>query len=90
MRLDVVLDSFYLLSSLSGAPVNSQVCSVALNALPATMHEIVLAPLLGPSQVTAFVNVNVVPMDAERVLLGQTVLVEGGRIARTALPLYVT
>ena len=31
--------------------------------------------------ITAFVNVNVVPMDRERVLHGQTVIVEGGRIA---------
>ncbi|MDJ0710337.1 MAG: amidohydrolase family protein [Woeseiaceae bacterium] len=30
---------------------------------------------------TAFVNVNVVPMDAERVLAGQTVVVSDGRIA---------
>lgn len=31
-------------------------------------------------QITAFVNVNVVPMDAERVLNGQTVVVRDGRI----------
>ena len=30
---------------------------------------------------TAFVNVNVVPMDKEQVLVGQTVLIRGGRIA---------
>ena len=30
---------------------------------------------------TAFVNVNVLPMDAERVLEGQTVVIAGGRIA---------
>jgi imidazolonepropionase-like amidohydrolase len=30
----------------------------------------------------AFVNVNVVPMDRERVLRGQTVVVEGGRVSR--------
>ncbi len=34
-----------------------------------------------PPAVTAFVNVNVVPMDRERVLHGQTVIVDGGRIA---------
>jgi imidazolonepropionase-like amidohydrolase len=34
-----------------------------------------------PAGVTAFVDVNVVPMDAERVLRDQTVLVKGGRIA---------
>jgi hypothetical protein len=33
-----------------------------------------------PVGVTAFVNVTVVPMDTERLLSGQTVVVEGGRI----------
>jgi hypothetical protein len=33
-----------------------------------------------PAGVTVFVGVNVVPMDTERVLENQTVLVEGGRI----------
>lgn len=33
------------------------------------------------AQVTAFAGVNVVPMDGERVLYGQTVLVEGDRVA---------
>ncbi len=38
-------------------------------------------PILGQrSKVTAFVNVNVVPMDRERVLEGQTVIVQDGRI----------
>jgi len=32
------------------------------------------------SQITAFVNVNVIPMDTERVLENQTVIVEGDRI----------
>ena len=37
----------------------------------------------GPSaSVTAFVDVNVLPMDAERILPGQTVLVRGDRIVR--------
>ena len=31
-------------------------------------------------QITAFVNVNVVPMDSERILDGQTVIVRDGRI----------
>lgn len=43
-----------------------------------------------PSMRIAFVNANVVPMDRERVLRGQTVLVENGRIAaigsRIAIP----
>src|SRR4051812_17837053 len=32
-------------------------------------------------QIVAFINVNVVPMDTERVLAGQTVIVKDGRIA---------
>jgi imidazolonepropionase-like amidohydrolase len=35
---------------------------------------------MAPAGVTAFVNVNVIPMDAERVLADQTVLVQGGWI----------
>jgi imidazolonepropionase-like amidohydrolase len=34
-----------------------------------------------PAQVTAFVNVNVIPLDRERVLTNQTVIVRDGRIA---------
>lgn len=34
----------------------------------------------GGQQITAFVNVNVVPMDSERVLNGQTVITRNGRI----------
>ena len=41
------------------------------------------------STVTAFVNVNVIPMDRERVLRGQTVIVEGGRIAAIGRKLNV-
>lgn len=37
-----------------------------------------------PPSATLFVNVNVVPMDRERVLRGQSVLVENGRIASIA------
>ncbi|WP_140725898.1 amidohydrolase family protein [Pseudomonas sp. Hp2] len=36
------------------------------------------APAVPPKDVTAFVRVNVLPMDRERVLAGQTVLVEDG------------
>src|SRR5688572_11768590 len=34
----------------------------------------------GPPRTTAFVHVNVVPMDRERVLADQTVIVEGDKI----------
>jgi imidazolonepropionase-like amidohydrolase len=46
------------------------------------MHPPVARPLVpgAPTAVTAFVDVAVVPMDTERVLPGQTVLVQGGRI----------
>lgn len=36
----------------------------------------------GPAPMTAFVDVNVIPMDRERVLAHQTVLVQDGRIVR--------
>ena len=35
---------------------------------------------VGTQQITAFVNVNVVPMDSERILKGQAVIVRDGRI----------
>lgn len=38
-------------------------------------------PLRAQQPAVAFVNVSVVPMDTVRVLSGQTVLVQGGRIA---------
>ena len=39
------------------------------------------APVLVSAQTTAFVGVNVIPMDRERVLANQTVIVKGGVIA---------
>ncbi|HJR17465.1 MAG TPA: amidohydrolase family protein [Gemmatimonadales bacterium] len=39
-------------------------------------------PVPAPDSVVAFVNVTVIPMDRERVLAGQTVLVRGDRISR--------
>jgi imidazolonepropionase-like amidohydrolase len=81
MRLDPVLDSFYALGSLWGVLTGPPVCP----ARPAGVSEAarVAARAAAPtaaSAVTAFVDVNVVPMDTERVLPNQTVLVEGGRI----------
>lgn len=43
---------------------------------------ILAALVIAQDPVTAFVNVNVVPMDRERVLRAQTVVVRGGRIAQ--------
>lgn len=40
-----------------------------------------LGAVAAQSNVTAFVNVNVIPMDRERVLLNQTVIVRDGKIA---------
>jgi len=42
-------------------------------------HQQIAAPL---SSVVAFVNVNVIATDRERVLAGQTVIVRDGRIAK--------
>jgi imidazolonepropionase-like amidohydrolase len=71
MRLSPLFDSFYLLGSLWGSPPGSQVCTRNSSALPGATHA---------ATMTAFVNVNVIPMDQERVLARHTVLVEGERI----------
>jgi hypothetical protein len=60
-----------------------------MNRLRFSIHSavvltIALVPSGGPPDgpaMTAFVHVNVLPMDAERVLVDQTVLIEGDRIA---------
>jgi imidazolonepropionase-like amidohydrolase len=61
-----------------------QVLAGSLAALATTAHAQTPAarpPVPGaPAGVTAFVNVNVVPMDSERLLANQTVVVEGGRV----------
>jgi hypothetical protein len=57
-----------IVASLIAAPA----CSDAEEAAPATP-----APA---DSVVAFVNVNVIPMDSERVVAGQTVIVRGDRI----------
>ena len=46
----------------------------------------VLSLAAGGSDVTAFVHANVVPMDSERVLRDQTVVVSGGRFAIVGRP----
>ena len=53
------------------------VCVTAAAALAATL----LAAAQAPPQAIAFVGVNVIPMDRERVLKEQTVVVRDGRIA---------
>ena len=65
-----------------------QMCAVLLLLLgcgvPADSSGTQTPPAQGQpkaDQVVAFVNVNVVPMDSERVLTGQTVVVRGERIA---------
>jgi hypothetical protein len=82
MRLEAVIDSFYVLGSLWGVPTGPRVCTSYPDVLPRrATHEPARSP--GPEAragVTAFVDVNVVPMDQERVLANQTVLVEGGKI----------
>jgi imidazolonepropionase-like amidohydrolase len=81
MRLDPLFDSLYVLSSLWGSLPGAQVCPVRPLTLPRTTLEAAgAAARKAPAPATAFVNVNVVPMDRERVLANQTVLVEGGRI----------
>jgi imidazolonepropionase-like amidohydrolase len=81
MRFDPLLDSVYVLGSLWGALPGPPVCTSSPDAVPGAALEIAwsLRPRV-PAAVTAFVDVNVVPMDTERVLPSHTVLVEGGRI----------
>jgi imidazolonepropionase-like amidohydrolase len=78
MRLDSVLESLSVVGSLWGALTGPQVCPVNTYAGPGAGYEVIWSP--GAAAVTAFVDVNVVPMDSERVLPGQTVVVQGGRI----------
>lgn len=49
----------------------------------------VASPALAANAAVAFVNVDVVPMDSNRVLRDQTVIVEGGRIAAVGRGLQV-
>src|SRR5690349_5413585 len=74
MRFDSILDSIYILGSLGGPLTGSPVCPSMPHLTPSVVHDIT------PPTVTAFINVNVVPMDSERVLVNQTVVVEGNRI----------
>jgi imidazolonepropionase-like amidohydrolase len=83
MRLDPVLDSLYLLSSLWGGGTGPSVCPSASPAPPRATLETPWTPppaAAAAAAVTAFVAVNVIPLDRERVLEQQTVLIEGGRI----------
>jgi imidazolonepropionase-like amidohydrolase len=81
MRLDSVLDSVYVLSSLWGLPTSPQTCPAGSSALPVGIHQVAWSVVPEtPPGVTAFIDVNVIPMDIERVLASQTVLVENGRI----------
>jgi imidazolonepropionase-like amidohydrolase len=81
MRLDAILHSFYALGSLWGAPTGPQVCVPGPHARPTTARAAAGAPRwAAAAKVTAFVDVTIIPMDTERVLAHQTVLVAGGRI----------
>ena len=72
MRLEIVLDPLVVFGAVlgSGGP---QVCPVRFAAALGQ-------PVVREADVTAFVDVNVVPMDAERVLRNHTVIVTGTRI----------
>jgi imidazolonepropionase-like amidohydrolase len=81
MRLDSMFDSLSVLSSLWGISPSPQVCLSSPDVLPHAAREITWAPMPRIlAGVTVFVDVNVVPMDSERALANQTVVVEGGRI----------
>jgi imidazolonepropionase-like amidohydrolase len=80
MRLDPLFDSFHALGSLWGALTSPSVCTAVPNVLPRAAYEAPRPMAPAVVAVTAFVNVNVIPMDTERVLANYAVLVEGGRI----------
>jgi imidazolonepropionase-like amidohydrolase len=81
MRLDPVFESFYVLGSLWTGLAGPQGCPASPPDWPRAAYAAAGTPRpVVSAGVTAFVNVNVVPMDTERVLPNQTVLVEGGRI----------
>jgi hypothetical protein len=62
---------------------NSVVVLVGVVVAASAVYAFRLAPETPPAPVrTAFVHVNVLPMDGEHVLEGQTVVVEGDRIAQ--------
>ncbi len=56
-------------------------CVFAAWVAPSPIAAQAPGPQPAPASITAFLGVNVVPMDEPRVLAGQTVVVEGGRIA---------
>ena len=78
------VDFLYTLSSLLGLAPSSQVCPSNLAVpLPVVAHEAAWTrarAALPSALVTAFVDVNVIPLDTERVRRNQTVLVEDGLI----------
>jgi hypothetical protein len=81
MHLHSLLDSVYILGSLWGALTGPAVCILGPSTLPGAVREATWPTLpAAPAAVTAFVEVNVVPMDSERVLPNHTVVVKGGRI----------
>ena len=81
MRLDLLAGSFYALSSLWGGLTGTPLCTSSPDIRPLAVHEPVWSPMPRTSVgVMAFVDVNVVPMDTERVLPHQTVVVRDGRI----------
>jgi hypothetical protein len=78
------LGFFRLLCLAWSVLTTTSACASGTQALPGSVRDprpATRLPVAGaPVGVTAFVNVAVVPMDAERVLSDQTVLVEAGRI----------
>ena len=90
MHLGLALESLYILSSFWGGPATSPVCTRVHEAASRATAEAPRAR--GPrvaAGVTAFVKVNVVPMDAERVLADHTVLVEGARSETRPTPTFL-
>ena len=83
MSLDFALYSMYTLGALWLGPSGAPACLAGSPTVRDVRTAYALAGAPRPSTlaaVTAFIDVNVVPMDTERVLAKHTVLVEGNRI----------
>jgi hypothetical protein len=79
MSLNLLLESVSALGSLWSGLTAPALCTSSPQVGQNVAYETV-QPSTALTGVTAFVDVNVVPMDIERVLASQTVVVEGGWI----------
>lgn len=70
-----------MMKTLAGRSLSAALMLLVLCCVPQAQTQQKPQEKAGTGQVVAFVDVNVVPMDRERVLEGQTVIIRDGRIA---------